>query len=127
MAYYDEEDVDRMIEQVTEKDETKYLKKAAKDVGKMLVDDPQIYKTFGPYWWSFKEMLKKHYTGPEAWFQGKEDDPVIKSRNFHQTLFRTVVAALYYHTQQDMHSSEHSYEHDGSTIQYTLVDRDIAP
>jgi len=124
MSLYTDEDIDKLQEQVTEKNETKYLQQAADGVGKLLIESPQRYKTFGVYWWAIKEMLKKHYTGSKAWFQGNDENPIIKSRNWHKTLYRTCLAGLYFHGQQDEHKSDFSYDHQGGKVGYTLIDHD---
>lgn len=124
MAFYDNSDVDQFVSQLqTKKSEDQYMKDAAKGVGSMLKADPMAYKSFGPYWWAIKEMLIKYFPGA-VWFKGSESDTIVKQRNWHGTLFRTVVAGLYYHGQQIEHKSECSYEHDGIQKPYTLIDND---
>ena len=124
MSHYDDTDVDGFISLIqTKKTEEQYMKDASRDLGKILRKKPMDYRSFGPYWWAVKEMLKKNYKG-KAWFMGNSDDPVVKNRNWHGTLFRTVIAGLHFHGEEIEYKSNHSYEHKGIQKPYTLVDHD---
>ena len=124
MAYYTDQDVNEFLKQIkTNKSKEQYMKDAAMDLGRHLIKKPIDYKSFGPYWWTVKEMLTKYFNG-KAWFKGKDNNPVVKNRNWHGTLFKTIIAGLSYHSDTVEYKSEHTYNHNGIQKPYTLIDHD---
>lgn len=122
--YYSNEDVDQFAERLTVPGGEEYVKQAALAIGDMLVKRPDIYKTFGVYWWAMKEALRKYYP-KDAWFKGKYSDQLMRERAWHGSLFRTVLAAAVYHGQHDLITSAHEWtDAQGEEWQYTLIDED---
>ena len=120
--YYDQDFVDSLVVQIKLEPEA-YLKRVATGLSGSLVKQRNLYKTFGVYWWAVKDALRKY--GKKGWFTGIHDDLLMKERAWHGDLFKTVVAALYYHGKQMAPSDDHEWrdkndvDHD-----YSLFDPD---
>jgi len=122
--YYTDEDVDALEARLTIPGGDAYVKQTALAVGKMLEGKKELYKTFGVYWWAMKKALKKYYPG-DAWFKGKYFDQLMFERSWHKSMFRTILAAAYYHEQHMSIASAHDWtDASGEEQQYTLLDDD---
>lgn len=122
--YYSNEDVDAFVGRLKTPAGDEYVKQAALTIGDMLVKRPDLYKTFGVYWWAMKAALKKHHPG-DAWFKGDYFDQLMYDRAWHGSLFKTVLAAAVYHAQHDLVTSAHDWtDSQGEERQYTLIDED---
>jgi hypothetical protein len=123
--YYDDIFVDSLVKELKIPGGESYVQHTAEALAPILVQKPEVYKTFGVYWWAMKDALKKYGGIPDAWFMGKSDDIVMKTRAWHGDEFRTILAAAYYHSGQLLYTSDHQWtdkygvEHD-----YSLFDPD---
>lgn len=124
--YYDDVFVDYLVKEMqgSQKGE-EYVRRTALAMGPMLVKKPEIYKSFGVYWWTMKDALKKYAGLPDAWFMGAGDDVVMKKRAWHGSAFRTILAANYFHSRQTEYTNKHRWT-DGYGVEhdYTLFDPD---
>lgn len=124
MAFYTEEEIDEFVENITAPKGDAYVRAFVKVFGPELERNPRVYKTFGVYWWAVKQALAKYHGNSNAWFMGGYEDSLTLERNWHGSLFRTIVAAAAVSYEAMEYSSDHSYEHRGAYIPYTLVDQD---
>ena len=125
MSFYDETEVDHLASQIQDS-ETDYLKNMAKNLGTVLVKNPQYYLNFGVYWWAIKKALWQYYSG-QAWFMKQNMDQRILEKCWHGDLFRTCLAGMYYqHTELQMDGDDqHIYlDDEGNTYHYSLYDSD---
>lgn len=123
--FYDNEFVDTLEKSLKIPAGIPYLYQMAKTIGDMLETNKMIYKSFGVYWWAMKEALQAYCPNRNAWFMGTYTDHLMKERARHGSLFRSVLAAVYYHSQQDTYTSDHYWEDsDGIEHDYTLFDED---
>ena len=122
--YYSQEDVDLLETKLTVPGGESYVRRTALALGPMLIKSPQMYKTFGVYWWAIKAALKKYFPG-DAWFKKTHFDQIMYDRAWHGSLFRTVLAGAFYHGQHAIITSDHEYTgKDGEDRSYTLFDED---
>lgn len=50
------------------------LKQNLAGVVQILQHTPENYRAFGPYWWSLKRFIRRHYPGMFYWAAGRVDD-----------------------------------------------------
>lgn len=123
--YYSADEVDKLEQALTTPGGESYVRRAALSIGKMLEKDPSLYKTFGVYWWAMKDALRKYYPDSSAWFMGEYQDALMYERAWYGSLFRTVLAAAYYHGQHLIITSSHDWtDSAGADQSYTLYDED---
>jgi hypothetical protein len=127
--YYDNEFIDGLEQSdrlTLPKDQ--YVAIQAKNVAKMLEGNKLYYKQFGVYWWAVKDALREtlgESSKKKPWYVGKADDPLMKERAWHGSLFRTMLAAMYYMNEQyDFGSGCRWYDAGGEEHSYTLFDTD---
>ena len=121
--FYANEDVDQLEKRLEVPAGESYVRRTALAVGKMLEKKPELYKTFGVYWWAIKSALRKYYNDPKAWFMGPFFDRLMYERAWHGSLFRTVLAGAFYQEQHPIITSGHEWtDSAGQDRQYTLID-----
>jgi hypothetical protein len=121
--YYDNDFIDVLEENLSVPGGDTYVKKVVISIGDIIKNDKRIYKSFGVYWWAMKEALWKYYPDKNVWFMNSYMDNLMKERAWHGSQFRTVLAAVYYHSQQDTYTSDHFWDDaDGVEHDYTLFD-----
>lgn len=122
-GYYDNSFVDDLEKKLKVPGGESYLKRVAITLGPELERTPEMYKSFGVYWWAIKQALLQYYGNKSAWFMKGYMDGLMLSRAWHGNLFRTVLAGLYYHDGQEYYSNDHEYTDDqGEDQPYTLFD-----
>jgi len=123
-VYYSNEMIDDLIHGVSI-DKDMYANVQIHNVAKMLKKHKSCYKMFGVYWWAVKDALRK-YVDNGAWYCGKQDDPLMKERAWHNSEFRTMLAAMYYMNEHhfEITSSHTWYDKNGESHLYTLSDPD---
>jgi hypothetical protein len=120
--YYTEDFIDRLEKKVVIKPEESYIRTQACNVAKMLCANKRNYKLFGVYWWSIKEALRE-YVHDKAWYCGSADDLLMKERARHRSLYRSMLAGMYYMNEQISRTSDHVWhDSDGEEHTYTLYD-----
>jgi hypothetical protein len=122
---YTNEFVESLVRQIDCTDEV-YLKEKALNIAFCLDKDKTYYYDFGPYWWAVKDCLRKYYNKPdkgEKWYCRDVDEPLMKMRAWHGSLFKTVLAGLYRNTNVFFRSNVCSWDDkDGESHSYTLFD-----
>lgn len=124
--YYDDVFIDYLVKDTNfDGDAESFVSKAAKTFAPQLIERPELYQTFGVYWWAMKDALQKYAEEPDAWYMAHHDDPVMKQRAWHGSEFRTILAAVHFHERHPICSDRHRWtdaygvEHD-----YILHDPD---
>ena len=121
--YYSDELIDWLEDRIS-LDKGMYVNIQSHNVAKMLKENKSFYKLFGVYWWAVKDALRK-YVDNDAWYCGKQDDPLMKERAWHGNELRTMIAAMYYMNEhKEVTSSCVWHDKDGNSHQYTLFDSD---
>lgn len=121
--YYDQDFVDGLVSKIKVPGGSLYVRDCAMTAGKILMKDPKVYKSFGVYWWAVKDALRQYFPDHSAWFMGPYDDPLMKERAWHGDQFKTVLAAMYYHSGQIMYSPDHEWtDRHGIVHDYSLYD-----
>jgi hypothetical protein len=119
--YYDNVFIDYLAKETPEDENT--IQRAVQEICPLLIENPNIYKTFGVYWWAVKNALQKYSNTPGAWFMGCADDPVMRERAWHGNEYRTLLAAMYFHKRHPVCSSRHRWtDVYGVEHSYTLFD-----
>jgi len=121
--YYSNKLIDELDLQV-KLDKNMYANIQAHNVVKMLKSKKENYKLFGIYWWAVKDAIRK-YVNNGAWYCGVQDDPLMKERAWHDSEYRTMVAAMFYmNDRREITSTHEWYDKDGEKHLYTLSDAD---
>lgn len=118
--YYDDVFIDYLTKDAhLVGDAGSFVQRAVAAVAPQLIEKPELYLTYGVYWWAVKSALQKYADTPDAWYMAHHDDPVMKQRAWHGSEFRTILAAVYYqkkhpiccsmHRWTDAYGVEHGY------------------
>lgn len=125
--YYDNEFIDELEQSpnLTIPPES-YVETQARNAAEMLEDNREYYKQFGVYWWAVKDALRETLgENSGKWYTGNADDPLMKERAWHGSLYRTMLAAVYYMNEQiDFSPAHYWYDSEGEEHDYTLFDPD---
>lgn len=120
--YYTNEFVDTLVQNIKIPGAELYVAHSPQCIAQVLEKNKIMYKMFGVYWWALKDALRK-YINTDEWYCQRADDPLMKERAFHGDLFRTVLAAAYYQSEQiELRSSHTWYDANGNQHEYTLFD-----
>ncbi|HUX51327.1 MAG TPA: tetratricopeptide repeat protein [Spirochaetia bacterium] len=105
--YFTHEEVESISLSYGVSRDRRYLGTIAGQIGNDLLQHPDFFRQFGPYWWAVKRLLRRYYrpedgAGEHAWFLGKYRDRAIerrvalRSRDGRSGLGETWIAALAY-------------------------------
>jgi len=88
------------------------------------------YKSFGPYWWQLKSLLKQAKIGKNAWYRGSYTDQMVFKNSNHGSPLLNLWAALRYkelHGHNSLGVPEiHICEWwDGQVGMYEAIDHDM--
>lgn len=122
-GYYDEEFIDKLESMLKTEPGEPYIDKVALGIPKILRSNLLAYKSFGVYWWAVKDVLRRYLKDSKDWFVGPYNDELMKENAWHGSEFRTILAAMYYHSNQMGYSSDHEWDDENEVEHhYTLFD-----
>lgn len=102
--------------------------KAAQSIAFLLASDRLAYRSFGPYWWPIKALLRAKGYGEALHLRGRDADDPASRAWFSGMQFQDVVdEGIEYHRQQMQRGAKLDTEHttpDGNE-QYILHDLDM--
>lgn len=91
----------------------------------LLQQDPSRYRSFGPYWYTIKALLKRYYTRDNLHLLGDYTDPeVVAAQPVHGSMDEVLLAACdWYRNHQAFGLGRAQFETDDGEVVH-LLDQD---